>query len=190
MGRLGTWEPASTEERLDRMESLSAIEQLPRRYALCLDSRDMDALMELFVPDVRVGRDEHGRDALKEWFVATMSQMRTSIHITANHVIDFDDADRAHGVVYCFDQLERPVTGEWDQGHLQYHDSYVRRDGDWFFQRRKFHRWYICDALTRPANGLGASDDANGLTTNMLPESFDSWQPFWDHARSLGLVPW
>ncbi len=65
MSRLGTWKPASTEERLDRMESLADIRQLPYRYALALDSRDMDALVDLFVPDVRVGRDEFGRDALQ-----------------------------------------------------------------------------------------------------------------------------
>ena len=61
MSRLGTWKPATPEERLDRMESLADIRQLPYRYALALDSRDMDALVDLFVPDVRVGRDETGR---------------------------------------------------------------------------------------------------------------------------------
>src|SRR5690349_11209432 len=70
MSRLGTWEPAGSdlEARIDRMESLADIRQLPYRYALALDSRDMDALVTLFVPDVQVGRDQRGRDALREWF--------------------------------------------------------------------------------------------------------------------------
>src|SRR3954449_10628520 len=95
MGRLGPWTPTTLEERLDRMESLAEIRQLPYRYALALDSRDMDALVDLFVPDVQVGRDRSGRAALHAWFTTTMSQMRTSIHLVAGHIIDFDDADHA-----------------------------------------------------------------------------------------------
>ena len=152
MSRLGTWEPQGVEERLDRMESLAAIQQLPVRYALALDSRDMDSLVTLFVPDVRVGRDQAGREALKVWFAETMRAMRTSIHLVANHIVDFDDADHAHGVVYCHDELEWPDRGEWEQGKLQYWDSYVRVDGEWCFARRRFHRWYIADAL-HPAVG-------------------------------------
>ena len=132
------------------MESLAEIRQLPYRYALALDSRDMDALVDLFVPDVRVGRDEIGRDALKRWFTNTMRRMRTSVHFVGNHIIDFDDADHAHGIVYCRDELERPTTKEWEVGMLQYWDSYVRVDGEWCFQRRRFHRWYIVDALDAP----------------------------------------
>src|ERR1700730_14758295 len=116
MSRLGTWKPASTEERLDRIESLADIHQLPYRYALALDSRDMDALVDLFAPDVRVGRDESGRDALKRWFTKTMSRMKTSVHFVGNHIIDFDDADHAQGIVYCRDELERPETAEWEIG--------------------------------------------------------------------------
>ena len=55
MSRLGSWKPADTDARLDRLESLAEIRQLPYRYALAVDSRDMDALVGLFVPDVRVG---------------------------------------------------------------------------------------------------------------------------------------
>ena len=51
----------SIEERLDRLESLDAIRQLPARYALCLDMRDMNAMVSLFTPDVRVGREQSGR---------------------------------------------------------------------------------------------------------------------------------
>ena len=47
MSRLGPWQPTTVEERLDRMESLAAIRQLAFRYALCLDTRDMDALVLL-----------------------------------------------------------------------------------------------------------------------------------------------
>lgn len=182
MSRLGTWAPATVEERLDRMESLAHIRQLPYRYALALDSRDMDALVDLFVPDVRVGRDETGRDALKRWFTETMRAPKTSVHFVGNHIVDFDDADHAHGIVYCRDELERPATKEWEVGTLQYWDTYLRVDGEWCFQRRKFHRWYIVDALTRPSHGAGVNEGADGLTTRQLPEAFETWGRFWQEA--------
>ena len=179
MSRIGTWMPTTVEQRLDRMESLAEIRQLPYRYALALDSRDMDALVELFVPDVRVGAGEVGRDALKRWFTETMRQYGTSVHFIGNHTVDFDDADHAHGIVYCHDELERPETGEWHVGALQYWDTYVRVDGEWCFQRRKFLRWYIVDALARPGHGAGVNEENEPLSTLQLPEAFETWGRFW-----------
>ena len=46
--------PQTIEERLDRLESLDQIRQLPAKYALTLDMRDIDAMVSLFAPDVRV----------------------------------------------------------------------------------------------------------------------------------------
>jgi hypothetical protein len=183
MSRLGPWSPATLEERLDRMESLAAIRQLPPRYALAIDSRDMDSLVALFVSDVQVGRESTGRAALKEWFTETLSRFRTSVHLVANHIVDFDDADHAHGVVYCRDELERPERSQWEVGMLQYWDSYERVDGEWYFRRRRFHRWYICDALTRPSHGAGVGTATDSLTTHQLPEAFDTWGAFWERAE-------
>ena len=44
------------------------IRQLAHRYAVSIDARDLDALVALFVPDVRVGREASGRDALRADF--------------------------------------------------------------------------------------------------------------------------
>jgi hypothetical protein len=184
MSRLGSWKPSSVDARLDRMESLAEIRQLPYRYALAVDSRDMDAMVDLFVPDVRVGRDRQGRQALKDWFTDALSRPKTSIHFVGNHVVDFDGPDDARGIVYCRDELERPESGQWEIGVLQYWDTYRRVDGVWCFQRRKFHRWYMVDALTRPAHGVGVGDD--GLTTTQLPEAFESWAAFWRTVESTG----
>jgi hypothetical protein len=184
MSRLGPWLPTTVEERLDRMESLASIRQLPYRYALALDSRDIDTLVELFVPDVRVGRAETGREALHRWFTETMSQPRTSVHFIGNHVVDIDDADHARGIVYCRDELERPESGEWEIGTIQYWDTYVRVEGEWCFERRKFHRWYIVDALTRPAHGAGVGAGHDSLQTHQLPEAFATWSAFWERVAA------
>ena len=46
------------EQRIDRLESLDEIRQLVARYALSLDMRDLDAHVNLFAPDIRVGNDQ------------------------------------------------------------------------------------------------------------------------------------
>ena len=177
--RLGRWQPHTADERLDRIESLAMINQLAVRYALSLDSRNMDALVDLFVADVRVGKTETGRAALHRWYSVAMREPKTSVHLVANHIVDFDDADHAHGIVYCHDELERPEQGNWETGKLQYWDTYVRVDGEWYFQRRKFHRWYLTDPRVGPQVGGGVNDGSDPLRAGVLPDSFPTWAPFW-----------
>ena len=186
MSRLGTWTPTTIEQRVDRMESLAEIRQLAVRYALALDSRDIATLVTLFPTDVRVGADRTGRDALHEWFVESMSKVHVTVHVVANHIVDFESSDRARGIVYCRDEVERPETGEWQVGMLQYHDTYRRVDGEWAFERRKFHRWYQVDALERPAPGAGIEPGTDPITTARLPEAFPSWGRFWDEVAARG----
>ena len=54
----------SIEKRLDRLESLDEIRQLAAKYSVTLDMRDLDMHVNLFVPDVRVGKEKTGRQAL------------------------------------------------------------------------------------------------------------------------------
>ena len=177
MGRENAWRPRTLEEKVDHVESLDQIRQLAHRYALALDTRNMDDMVELFPPDVQVGRDAKGRDALRAWFVETLSEFRTSVHFVGNHVIDFEDADHASGVVYCRDELER--SEGWDYGYLQYWDRYERRDGLWYFVRRRFNRWFIVDSLEHPSHGAGVGDGDEALTTGLLPDAWPSWERFW-----------
>ena len=178
-GQLGPWIPSTAEERLDRLDSLANIRQLAMRYGRAIDARDLDSLVDLFAPDVRVGRTEQGRDALRRWFDDELRRFRSSIHFVVNHVVDFEDADNATGVVYCRDELEYPDTDEWKVGAIQYWDRYIRVDGVWCFKRRKFHRWYIVDALERPGHGAGVAKETSGLNIVQLPDAYDTWGDFW-----------
>jgi hypothetical protein len=183
--RLGAWQPGSANERLDRLESYAAIQQLASRYARSIDARDMAAVASLFHPDVQVGAERRGRDALQAWMSTLMSQMGTSVHLVANHVIDFVDADNASGVVYCRDELERKDRDEWSIGTIQYWDDYERVSGEWCFTRRRLHRWYLVDALDRPAHGAGVNDFAQ-IHERQLPDAYPSWTEFWDSAAADG----
>ncbi|SFF96610.1 SnoaL-like domain-containing protein [Novosphingobium sp. CF614] len=173
-----TWRPANLEERIERVEALDQIRQLASRYALAVDTRNLDDLAALFVEDVRVGRDEYGREAIKKWYGRSLERFGTSIHFVGNQVIDFVSAEEATGVVTCHDELE--MNGEWHLGKIQYWDNYVRRDGTWYFKRRRLQRWYLADALTRPSHGGGVNVDPAALKVGQLPDIWPSWNEFWN----------
>jgi hypothetical protein len=177
---LGSWQPATSEERLDRLESLAAIHQLAVRYALAVDSRDLETLVSLFAADVTVGKDRKGREALKVWFARILKGMRVSVHFVGNHVIDFDDPDHARGIVYCQDELERPATGQWQQGKIQYWDDYCRVEDRWYFTR---------PTASRPGTHSGLSPDFRADRTactlrEFLPQARLADHPRWRNAPS------
>ena len=60
--------------RIDRLESLDEIRQLPAKYSLSLDMRDLDAHVNLFAHDIRVSRDKVRRSHLKRWLDHTLRQ--------------------------------------------------------------------------------------------------------------------
>lgn len=169
------------EARIDRLESLDAIRQLPAKYALALDMRDMDAMVSLFPADVRVGKDASGRAALRAYMDRTLrSPFTGTSHHIGGHVIEFDDADHAHGVVYS--KNEHETGDEWVIMQMMYADDYVRQDGRWYFARRLPLYWYATD-LNKPPLGEnkmrwpGVAPYEGGYHS-----LFPSWQEFWDRG--------
>lgn len=169
--------PEDLAGQVDRLLSLDAIRQLPPRYALAVDTRNLDDLVGLFIEDVRVGNGEQGRAAMKTWWEGVLSRFATSVHLVANHVIDFETPDRARGVVYC--RAEHEIMGQWVVQDMQYWDAYERREGRWYFRRRKPMSWYASDILARPtgAEKLRWPDRPRAQTE--LPGAFASWDEFW-----------
>jgi ketosteroid isomerase-like protein len=163
-------------DRLDRLESIAAIRQLVARYALATDSRDLDGLVALFVDDVQVGADSHGRDALREFFDRSLRDVGVTILFVGNHVIDFDDADHARGVVYCRGEIQ--VDDRWVIQAIQYRDTYERRDGTWFFARRKHLLWYGAELGQSPLGLPPANWPAHHTGKGELPEAWDTWRRF------------
>ncbi|MEY4159847.1 MAG: hypothetical protein RLZZ136_468, partial [Pseudomonadota bacterium] len=138
-------EPTSLEARIDRLESLDQIRQLPAKYALTLDMRDIDAMVSLFEPNVRVGKEASGRQALRAYMDQTLrSPFTGTSHHIGGHIIEFDDADHAHGIVYS--KNEHETGDEWVIMQMMYVDHYIRSDGPdgrrWYFARRLPLYWY------------------------------------------------
>lgn len=179
----------SIEARLDRLESLDQIRQLPAKYALCLDMRDMDMMVTLFPDDVRVGKDSSGRQALRVYMDRTLrSPFTGTSHHIGGHIIEFDDADHAHGIVYS--KNEHETGDEWVIMQMMYSDEYVRRDGQWFFARRLPLYWYATD-LNKPPVGdqkmrWPDSDPVDGNFHKLFPSYEEFWSRDGDHG---GPVP-
>jgi ketosteroid isomerase-like protein len=165
--------------RVARLEAVEQIRQLASRYALALDMRDLDSLVGLYVDDVRVTRTESGRPAMRAAFDQAVRQFATSIHFVGNHVIelDDDDPDRATGVVYC--RAEHAVGDQWVVVPLQYEDAYERRDGRWYFRRRRILTWYETDVESRPARELPRRWPGRPPAEAELPGAWATWHEFW-----------
>jgi hypothetical protein len=154
------------------------IRQLAARYAIAVDSRDLDALVADFVEDVQVGRDGRGRDALRASFADQLRQIGVSILNVGTHRIDFVDDDHARGLVYCHAQIQD--GHRWIHQQILYRDTYARRDGRWFFVRRVHELFYGETAPTNPLDQPPASWPAHHVGRGTAPESFPSWRAFWD----------
>jgi hypothetical protein len=166
--------------RLDAIESRLAIGQLPIRYAMAVDGRDVAAWLSLFVPDVRVGRERSGHAELRAFIEPALRTFRRSIHQIVGHRVDLDptDPDRATGATYC--RAEHEVDERWIVMAICYFDDYQRVDGTWLFRRRREQHWYAVDALEHPqAVGFSSWEQASDPA---LPHGFPSWQLFWDTA--------
>lgn len=162
---------------IERAVARDEIRQLACRYALAVDSRDLDLLVSLFVPDVRVGRDASGRAALRAFFADSLGAIGVTILFVGNHLIDFESAERARGVVYCRGQIQ---DGErWIEQAIQYRDAYARRDGAWLFLRREHLLWYGVETAERPLAQPPADWPARHAGRGTLPEAWPTWGAFW-----------
>lgn len=169
---------SSLESRIDRLESLDAIRQLPARYALSLDMRDLDAHVNLFAPDIRVSREKTGRQHLKAWLDDTLRlQFTGTSHHIGGHVIEFDDPDHAVGVVYS--KNEHECGPEWVLMQMLYWDDYERIDGRWYFRRRLPCYWYASDINKPPLGDMKMRWPGREPYSGAWHELFPSWREFW-----------
>jgi hypothetical protein len=140
--------------------------------------RDLDAHVNLFAPDIRVSREKTGRANLKRWLDDTLRlQFTGTSHHIGNHIIEFDDADNAHGVVYSKNEHE---TGpEWVIMQMLYWDNYQRIDGRWYFRRRLPCYWYATDLNKPPIGDKKMRGPGREPYDGAFHALFPSWQTFW-----------
>lgn len=163
--------------RVDRLEALDEIRQLAAKYAIALDMRDLDSLVNLFVDDVGVPGRRRGRAALRQWYDTELRHdLLGSAHGVLGHVIDLHDADHASGLMYSRNDLE--TASVWVIELLAYLDSYERRDGRWYFVRRTPLFWYESDLADPPVGPRKMRWPNTAAHEGGFHDAFPSWQEF------------
>lgn len=163
--------------RIDRLEAIDEIRQLAAKYAIALDMRDLDSLVNLFVEDVGVPGRRRGRAALRRWYDKELRHdLLGSAHGVLGHVIDIHDPDRATGLVYSRNDLE--TASVWVIELLAYLDSYERRDGRWYFVRRTPLFWYESDLADPPVGPRKIRWPNTAAHEGSFHDAFPSWQEF------------
>lgn len=161
-----------------RLLAYEEIRQLVARYAFAIDTRDLDTLVGLFVPDVRVGRARSGREALRDSFDGPLRAIGRSVLNVGTHVIDLVDDDHATGWVYTKAEIE--ADGRWIHQAILYEDTYERQHPEgWLFVRRVHRLWYGAEPGVNPLTLPPANwpEHHDGLGT--VPEHFATWREFW-----------
>ncbi|MGE0877810.1 MAG: nuclear transport factor 2 family protein [Acidimicrobiia bacterium] len=161
-------------ERIERIEAQLEIGQLPIRYAMAVDARDIDTWLSLFIPNVQVGRDKFGREALRGYIEPALRSFKRSLHQICGHRIEILDRDNARGATYC--RAEHEVDDRWIVMGICYFDTYQRVDGTWYFSRRQEKHWYSADINEHPQ---AVAFDSWKHQTPALPDRFETWAPFW-----------
>lgn len=174
---------ANIEDRLRRVEDMLEIQQLPIRYAMAVDERNVDGWLDLFTPDVQVGREQYGRDALRAAIVPQIAKFYRSIHQIAGHRVELIDHRRAKGYVYC--RAEHEVGDRWVVMAIRYDDDYQKVDGRWFFGRRRERHWYAADQTERPQAVDFSGWQPAGRPN--LPRS-GTWADFWSDVDTAAIT--
>ena len=137
-----------------------ALRDLVEHYALHVDRRALDDLVELFTADgvlvvprppdtLTPTHERRGRDAIRT-AMSALERYAFTLHAVVGHVVDAaDGAHAATGVVTCLAHhvLEDRVI-VWG---LHYDDDYVQDDGVWRFARRALTVDWIEE---RPVSGV------------------------------------
>lgn len=164
--------------RLDRLESRDEIRQLLSKYSLALDMRDMDAMANLFVADVKAGQGQSGRQALRDWLADTMrKQFDGTSHHVGTTIIEFVDPDNAVGIVYS--KNEHETGAEWVIMQMMYYDTYRRDGGRWYFRRRQPLYWYATDLNKPPIGSRKMRWPGREPYEGAFHALFPSWKDFW-----------
>jgi uncharacterized protein (TIGR02246 family) len=132
--------------RLGVLEDVRAIEQLKYQYAgYCDNAYDPDGIAGLFVEDGEwvvdgEGATLSGRDAIRAHFAALSEKITWAQHYMIAPKIEVAaDGLSATGVFYLLclctiEQTEDPSAQDAVILTLNYRDTFVKRDGRWYFK--------------------------------------------------------
>ncbi|AEG49561.1 hypothetical protein Sphch_1879 [Sphingobium chlorophenolicum L-1] len=143
----------AVEEKLERLWATQDIKDLALRYGLAVDTRDWALMDSLWVETEAIHPDSvlNGGTILDVHVLraaaADLSLVGASTMLVANHLVEFDSPDRAHGSVYCHCMMDAEVFFEQ---LIIYQDVYERHDGAWLFRTRDHLLWWGAERKDNP----------------------------------------
>ena len=117
------------------MDDIEAIKQLKARYFRTMDTKDWDAMREVFADDAVVDSTESGgsvvtgADTFMTFLRETLADVVT-VHHGHTPEIELTSATTATGV-WAMDDMLRWPTGMELHGFGHYHETYQKVDGRW-----------------------------------------------------------
>jgi hypothetical protein len=147
------------EQRLNRLESRFAIQDLVVNYATLLDDRQWDGLGELWAQQgvfASPNSTTVGRDAIVDNFRTKLAKYTWTLHDPHGHSVEFDDDTHARGTVIGYSELGGPDATLTTS--IRYLDDYVLEDGRWRFARRSVLSLYGLTLTDLAAGGLTAEE--------------------------------
>ncbi|MES2481097.1 MAG: nuclear transport factor 2 family protein [Pseudomonadota bacterium] len=138
-------EPMTLEQRVGRIEDVSAITSLKYRYAAFCDAGyDLDGLCSIFVPDGRWAANGYGdftgHAQIRAYFAELAKTVADVLHYVTSPRIDLaQDGQSATGRFYLLclcRSLRRDDPSIADPVVIAgtYEDQFVKIDGRWFFK--------------------------------------------------------
>jgi hypothetical protein len=167
---------------LDAILARDAIRELPLRYAKAIETRDVDAMAELFAADARFGGYGTGPDACRRLMTDTMADSLFAVILVTNHLIELDAADHARGEVWalCYAQ----ITEGFNEQLLRYEDRYTRVDGSWKFLHRKHRLWYGQLRDASPLDQDPAEWPRSQVGVGDVPLADELFRRWWEQRRN------
>lgn len=132
---------------MSELGDIEAIRRLTYEYAMAVDTMQLDAVIDLFMPDAVWDTGPGGppvmnnRDEIREFYKGLFEASNNLYHLTSNHIINVH-GDTATGTAY-FVATGVTSNGESFGANGYYGDTYVRTPDGWKFQRRQAH--YLLD---------------------------------------------
>ncbi|MDX1882241.1 nuclear transport factor 2 family protein [Mycolicibacterium sp. 120270] len=155
------------------------IRQLPYHYAAAIESRDVDAMADLFSPNARFGEHGDGPNGLRQLMTRSLDDSVFAVILVANHIIEFDGHERASGQVWAHCYAQTRSHGFVEQ-LIKYQDRYERHDGRWLFLHRKHRLWYGVGHRDSPLRQPAANWPQSQVGVGDLPIADPVFRDWWE----------
>lgn len=166
------------DRRVAKLLSLNEIRELPYKYAAAVESRDVDAMAELFSPSACFGSYGDGPAGLRRLMVDSMTGSLFAVILVANHLVEFDDDVRARGQVWAHCYAQERADGFLDQ-LIKYEDTYEQVAGRWLFVQRRHRLWYGAAHARSPLEQNAADWPRSQIGVGDLPLADPEFAAWW-----------